>query len=177
MTKITQDRVVSVARGLFRSRGYEGASIGDIAAALGLRKASLYSRVESKAELARAAVALTRAELELPPAQGNWREAYTEAMRHLADYLAGSRRCIGLHLLYDERLEETVRAEVDLFFETLEAALTGLAEDALGPERARHLAEEALCALEGGTLWLALRNDRAPLDRTVARFCADLPES
>ncbi|MGC9370900.1 MAG: TetR/AcrR family transcriptional regulator [Paracoccaceae bacterium] len=176
MTKVTQEQLVSLARDMFRDRGYAGASIGDIAAALGLRKASLYSRIESKAHLARAAIALTRAELALPEGlPEDWRQAYAGAMRYLADRLAEARRCIGLHLLYDATVEPEVRAELELFFAELEQSLVQLAVDALGQAHAERLAQEALCLLEGGTLWLLLREDRGPLDRMVAEFCEKLP--
>lgn len=176
MTKVSREEIVSAARDMFRDRGYAGASIGDIAAALGLRKASLYSRVENKAELANAAIVMTSAEFAIPQTEtDDWRLAYGEAMHGFADHLAAARRCIGLHLLYDATIEPAVRAELERFFAALERRLVDLAEKALGPERAQRLAQEALCILEGGTLWLLLNEDRDPLDRLVSRFCANLP--
>ena len=45
--------IVSVAAVVFRSNGYEAGSLDDVAAALGLRKASLYYYVKKKSDLLR----------------------------------------------------------------------------------------------------------------------------
>lgn len=45
--------IVSVAAVVFRERGYEAGSLDDVAAALGLRKASLYYYVKKKSDLLR----------------------------------------------------------------------------------------------------------------------------
>lgn len=43
--------IVEVAANVFRARGYDAGSLGDVAVATGLRKASLYYYVRSKSEL------------------------------------------------------------------------------------------------------------------------------
>lgn len=173
MTKTSQDEIIAAARYLFRTRGYAGTSVGDVADAVGLRKASLYSRFDSKVDLARAAVALTAAEFALPDdLPGEWRAAFAQVMCAHADRLADARRCLGLHLLYDETLPDEIRRDIAGFF----AALRDGFEKVAAPSGiARELAQEAVSVLEGGLLWLILDDDRAPLDRMIARFCADLP--
>ncbi|MDO5657785.1 MAG: helix-turn-helix domain-containing protein [Paracoccus sp. (in: a-proteobacteria)] len=177
MAKTSQDEIIAAARYLFRTRGYAGTSIGDVADAVGLRKASIYSRFDSKLDLARAAVALTAGEFALPddlPADlhADWRAGFAQVMRAHADRLADARRCLGLHLLYDETLPDEIRHDIAGFF----AALRDGFEKVAAPSGiARELAQEAVSVLEGGLLWLILDDDRAPLDRMIARFCADLP--
>lgn len=177
MTKTSQDEIIAAARYLFRMRGYAGTSVGDVAEAVGLRKASIYSRFEGKADLARAAIALTATEFAVPEGlPGDWRAAFAIVMRAHADRLADARRCIGLHLLYDETLPDEIRADIAGFFKHLTRDLADLAAPALG-EAAMALAQDAVSVLEGGLLWVVLHEDRAPLDRMVARFCANLPSN
>jgi TetR/AcrR family transcriptional regulator, cholesterol catabolism regulator len=47
----TRDRLSTEAARLFAERGYHGTSIGDLADALGIRKASIYSHIEGKEDL------------------------------------------------------------------------------------------------------------------------------
>src|SRR5215470_2280435 len=46
-----REQVVDVAVRVFRERGYDGTSMADIAAALGVHKSSIYHHVASKEEL------------------------------------------------------------------------------------------------------------------------------
>lgn len=48
-----RDEVITVATEVFRERGYEAGTLDDVAAAMDLRKASLYYYVKSKSELLR----------------------------------------------------------------------------------------------------------------------------
>jgi AcrR family transcriptional regulator len=47
----TRDRLSAEAARLFAERGYHGTSIGDLAEALGIRKASIYSHIKVKEDL------------------------------------------------------------------------------------------------------------------------------
>ena len=47
----TRERLLQVAAELFAERGYSGASLGEIASRLGIRKPSLYNHISSKDEL------------------------------------------------------------------------------------------------------------------------------
>jgi TetR/AcrR family transcriptional regulator, transcriptional repressor for nem operon len=51
--------IVSTARELFRSKGYAGASMNDLADAVGLKKSSLYVRFPNKEALVPAVLDLT----------------------------------------------------------------------------------------------------------------------
>jgi len=47
----TRDRLAAEAARLFAQRGYHGTSVGDLAAALGIQKSSLYAHISRKADL------------------------------------------------------------------------------------------------------------------------------
>src|SRR5690242_14429778 len=46
-----RDELTRAAARLFAEKGYHGTSVGDLAEALGVQKGSLYSHIESKADL------------------------------------------------------------------------------------------------------------------------------
>ncbi len=60
-TESTKSRLSAEAARLFAQRGYHGTSIGDLAAALGIQKASVYSHIKGKEDLL-AEIALAGAE-------------------------------------------------------------------------------------------------------------------
>jgi AcrR family transcriptional regulator len=70
----TRDRLSNEAARLFAERGYHGTSIGDLAAALGIQKASVYSHINGKEDLL--------AEIALAGA-----EAFHAALDHVPDDL------------------------------------------------------------------------------------------
>ncbi|WP_158807662.1 TetR/AcrR family transcriptional regulator, partial [Beijerinckia sp. L45] len=57
--KTTLQAIVLEARELFRDRGYDGMSMADLAARVGLKKASLYTRFPSKESLVGEVLTLT----------------------------------------------------------------------------------------------------------------------
>jgi AcrR family transcriptional regulator len=92
----TRDRLPIEAARLFAERGYHGTSIGDLADALGIRKASVYAHIKGKEELL-SYIALAGAEAfhaaldevptDLPP--GEWLrcalQAHLSVVRHQLD--------------------------------------------------------------------------------------------
>jgi len=46
-----RNELTRLAARLFAEKGYHGTSIGDVAAAMGVQKGSLYHHIESKADL------------------------------------------------------------------------------------------------------------------------------
>jgi TetR/AcrR family transcriptional repressor of nem operon len=169
MAKVSREQIILAARELFRDKGYAGASMGDLAAAVGLKKASLYSHFNNKEELVPAALALTLAELDAlngDAPSGDWQKDYGTALHHVVVYLIGARRCVGLHLLYGTE-EGLARDSVLLFFRRMTSFFTLILRRGLPAPLARAFAEDTIAALEGATIWLALRNDPRPIERAA----------
>ena len=61
MSGSTAERIVSEARNLIMTRGYNGFSYADIAEAVGIRKASIHHHFPAKSDLAKAVIEQTRA--------------------------------------------------------------------------------------------------------------------
>jgi len=174
MTKTSTDAIVAAARELFRTRGYAGASMKDLAERVGLQKGSLYNHVAGKEDLIPQVLDLTLAELFPEPADGvDWRAAYRDAVTRLAAHLIEHRRCVALHLAYGVDETSPVAAEaVRRFFAACRDRLAAILAHGADPAAAQTLATDTLSLLEGATLWLAVDGGADAMRRAVATLCA-----
>jgi len=84
--KSTAEKIVDEARRLIMARGYNGFSYADIAAAVGIRKASIHHHFAAKSDLAKAVIAQSRAGIHAvaerlqdgEPSAGDELRAYTD---------------------------------------------------------------------------------------------------
>ena len=174
--KVARAEIVRAARELFRQYGYAGASMQALATSVGLQKASLYMRFANKESLVPEVMALTLAESFNDPGINNsdWRTAYEAALREMASDLSGTKRCVGLHLAYGVTDETPIAREaVRSFFLASRDHLRTILETGMGQNLAEQLATDALLRLEGATLWLAMMDDKAPMERAVKTLIAE----
>jgi len=131
----TRDRLAVEAARMFAQRGYHGTSVGDLAAALGIQKSSLYAHISRKADLladiALAGAAAFHAALDTLPEAADAGERLELALRaHLAvvesqldvatvwlqewRYLTGEARDVFLRERhrYEERIRDLFEAAV-----------------------------------------------------------------
>lgn len=167
-------RIIIEARELFRERGYEGASMRDLAVRVGLRPQSLYTRFASKEALVPEVLALTLEETlaGLPDPSVDWRSAWRLLVVRIADTLEKRGRCVGLHLAYG--MTETTpeaQAAVWVFFDALRGRMIAILR-AGGRENPESEAADALAQLEGATLWITTEGDISVLRRTRERLLA-----
>ena len=136
MASTKREELTRIAARLFAERGYQGTSLADLAAALGVQKPSLYHHIESKEDLlwdvAREGAAAFHAALDGVPARDRPAERIREALRaHLAvvagqldvatvfvrewRFLTGERReeFIAERRRYEERIRELFREGVE----------------------------------------------------------------
>lgn len=88
----TSEQIVHEARRLMMTRGYNGFSYADIAAAVGIRKASVHHHFAAKSDLAIAVVEQSRAVIRAQVAQ--LAEVEPEARDQLRAYAGYWERCI-----------------------------------------------------------------------------------
>lgn len=88
----TAERIVDEGRRLIMTRGYNGFSYADIAAAVGIRKASIHHHFAGKNDLAAAVVEQSRAVIRQQVAQ--LAQAEPDAVEQLRAYAAYWERCI-----------------------------------------------------------------------------------
>src|ERR671924_976798 len=131
----TAARILDSAERLVQSRGFKGFSYADVAAELGVTKASLHYHFPGKAELGRALVeryaARFAAALEGIDAAGGDAPAKLDAYTRIyADVLHQRRMCLCGMLAADyETLPQPMRQAVVRFFDDNEAWLTTVLEE------------------------------------------------
>ena len=181
--------ILNVAERLAQTRGYNGFSYADIAAELGVTKASLHYHFPSKAELGRALIeryhVLFGAALEAID-QGT-KEPHKKLKQYVALYdsvLSNERMCLcGMLAAEYATLPAPMQVGLTSFFDANERWLTAVLEDGLRArafqfgEPANERARVLLGALEGALL--VARSYRNPRRFQVSAACmlADLGTS
>jgi TetR/AcrR family transcriptional repressor of nem operon len=181
----TATEILDIAERLIQRRGFSGFSYADIAAELGITKASLHYHFPSKAELgeslitryaARFADALTQIGARAEPATDKL-EAYCAIYRAV---LAEQRMCLcGMLAAEYEVLPDPMRRAVVAFFDHNQAWLSTLLEEGsvAGTLRfagtADHAARSIIAALEGAMLVSRPYGNTAMLDSVADRLIAE----
>jgi TetR/AcrR family transcriptional regulator, lmrAB and yxaGH operons repressor len=142
---------------VFRERGYEGASLSDLAEAAGLKKGSLYHRFpRGKAQMAEevlnAALAwYTQNILEPLSGPGSPSERLSAVARHLDAFYQGGRQACLLNMLSASRDSKTPFSHsISAAFKAVIAAFASLAVEAgINRESAQRRAERTIMLLHG----------------------------
>jgi len=172
-----EDRLVTV----FKARGYEGATLAQLAAATGLGKASLYHHFPGgKAEMA--AVLLRQAVARLHKAAFSRLTKSAPAAVRLAQFVDGfssyaehgDSQCL-VAILAQGSAREIHGDSISRQFQDWTAALTAVFEE-MGqkPRRAARSAAALLASLYGYLLTAALLNDPEHFRRGMKRIKKDL---
>lgn len=182
----TRDRILDVAQRLIQARGFSGFSYADIAAKVGIRKASIHHHFPTKGVLGtklmvryRRAFAGALEEIDREDDARVKLRRYAELFAHvLRD---GHRMCMCGMLAADfDALPKSVRAEVKGFFDDNEAWLAkvldeGRRAESLEFEGASHdEARTILSAFEGAMLVARSHADVARFDGVARRVLASL---
>jgi TetR/AcrR family transcriptional repressor of nem operon len=160
----TSTQILDIAERLVQMRGFNGFSYADVAAELGVTKASLHYHYRSKAELGEALITrysgrVGAALQEIEARHSNASDRLAEYASLYADVLRSHRMCLCGMLAADyETLTEPIRGKVLHFFDENEAWLervleSGREEGTLvfeGP--ARETAQVIMSGLEGAML-------------------------
>lgn len=178
-TKIDDADLLETLTGLFRDRGYEGASLSEIAAATGLQRASLYHRFPGgKQEMALAVLQHVHrrfGERILAPAweTGSPGARAKRVARELdAFYEGGWRSCLIESLSLASAADE-VRLALEASIDACIESFSRLAKDAgHSPAAARRRGRDALVGLQGSLVVARVTQD----PQVFQRFLRELPE-
>ena len=182
----TATRMLDIAERLAQTRGFNGFSYSDIAAELGIAKASLHHHFPTKADLGRALMQRYSDGFEaaLAGIDAGPENAYDKLSRYARlyeDVLANDRLCLcGMLAAEYSTLPAEMRAQVRRFFEKNEAWLAALIERgrkdkslrASGP--ARDVARMIVSALEGAMLLARSCEDPSRLASSMRPVLAEL---
>jgi TetR/AcrR family transcriptional repressor of nem operon len=178
---LTRDRILDVAQRLVQSRGFSGFSYADIAAKVGIRKASIHHHFPTKGALGRELMVRYRAAFRdaftrIDRGAGDARSKLQRYCKLFADVLRDDHRmCMCGMLAADfDSLPKSVRDEVRGFFDDSEAWLTTVLEEGREArtlsfeDSARIEARIVLSTLEGAML-VARSHGEVALFEAVAR--------
>ncbi len=178
---ISKDEVLSRLFGVFRSYGYEGATLARISDATGLGRASLYHYFPGgKDEMAREVLAVARGWLSRFVAEPLRTSATPQArikvmMQNVrAGYDDGDASCV-INLLGIGEASDKFRGDLG---ETLEVWLEGLErllKDAgVSPARSRRLAVDTVVRVEGALVVSRALGDTSVFTRTMSELEREL---
>ena len=175
--KIQDDELLDRLTDVFRSHGFEGASLSRISEATGLQRASLYHRFPGgKEEMAQAVLERAGQWLGnrvLAPLSGPGKPA--DRIRKMAQelhlfYGGGKHSCLldSLSFGFEENMiKRHVREGMAAWVE----ALAKVAREAgLSPKKARQQAQDAISLLQGGLVMARVLKDTEPFERTLANL-------
>lgn len=165
--------------GVFRTAGFEGASLGALAEGAGLRRASLYHRFpDGKAQMAEAVMGRVKERfaraLDPMTSDPDVRAGIVESGRRISEiYADGTLPCV-LDTLTLSGAPEGVRASATAITTAwIDAMAAAARRGGLDGAAARLAAEEAFVRIEGSLVLARLRGDPTPFRRAIA----DLPQS
>ncbi len=183
----TDRRILAVAQRLLQAHGYHGVSYAAVAAAVGLRKASVFHHFPTKEDLARAIVAHYRATVRdgmatIDQATDGPRDKLARyAGLYRALLARGEHMCLcGLLAAEATTLPESVRAEVRAYFDEHEAWLADVLTEGLTVGLLRFdgspadAAQRVLAGIEGALLVAQAHDDEARFDVIANGLLADL---
>lgn len=161
---------------IFQEAGYAGASLGMLAEATGLRRASLYHRFpggkQQMAEHVLDTVLAWVGEHVLQPLEraGDPRERLEEALRNLDDLYAGGARACLLNMLASSRTEDgPFSPRIREALRALIGAFARLASDAgLPGEAAGRRAERAVALIQGSLVLARGLGSALPFQHALA---------
>ena len=174
ITKVNDEELLDRLTDVFRTHGFEGASLSRISEATGLQRASLYHRFPGgKEEMAKAVLERAGQWLGnrvLAPLSGPGQPA--ERIRKMAQelhlfYGGGRHSCLLDSLSFgfeDNDIKQHVREGMRGWVE----ALAKIAREAGVPtKKARQQAQDAISCIQGGLVLARVLNDTSPFERTL----------
>lgn len=182
----TSSQILDIAERLVQTRGFNGFSYADIAAEMGLTKATLHYHFRTKAELGKQLIArynqafraaLDAIDAEDPPAP----ERLRQYARLYADVLHGGRMCLcGMLAAEYQSIPAPMQEELRAFFDFNEAWLEKVIEDGRASRTIRGGAPAAdtarllLSSLEGAMLVARPYADVARFEASAQRLVAEI---
>lgn len=171
---ISDEAFFDKALDLFRTYGFEGVSLQQLAEATGLEKASLYYRYpggkdEIAMAVAQGVVNWFQANVFEPLAgDGPTRKRIITVADHLRTFYAGGKKSCVTDVLSIPGGSEDLKAGLKGAMQAWIKAFTDVArEGGLSPAVAKARAEEAIIRIEGSLILARVIGDSAPFERTL----------
>ncbi|MFD0305265.1 TetR/AcrR family transcriptional regulator [Streptomyces sp. NPDC127119] len=171
---IGEAQLLDLLMPVFREKGFEGALIGDLSAASGLQRASLYHRFPAGKEGIAEAVLTAVGErflwiLEPLRTESDVSQGMDETARRLSDfYGAGALSCV-LDTMTLAGAPAKVREHArSLAVTWIEAMVEAAQRAGRGPDDARRVAKDVFLRIEGALVLARVLGDTEPFTEAVA---------
>ena len=181
MTNITELELLNRLTQVFRTHGYEGASLSKISEATGLQRASLYHRFPggkaamAEAVLSRAADWLGTHALAPLAESGPPEERLRRMAEKLSEFYEGGKQSCLLDALSFGVEEGGIRDHQRVAMETWVGAIaTMLRDSGIPPQAAQERAEDAVIRIQGGLVMARAASDPKPFRRTLENLPREL---
>ncbi len=181
MSKISNAELLNRLTEVFRTHGYDGASLSKISEATRLKRASLYHRFPggktemAEAVLVRAGEWLATNALAPLGESGPPEDRLRKMAKKLDVFYEGGRRSCLLDALSFGVEEGGIRDHQRAGMEAwIEAIATMLLESGIPQPTARERAEDALMRIQGGLVMARAKGDPLPFQRTLRSLPQDL---
>ena len=177
LTKINEDELLDRLTDVFRTYGYEGASLSRISEVTGLQRASLYHRFPggkedmAKAVLSRAGQWLVNQVLAPLSGPGKPKDRIQKMAKELHEFFGGGKHCCLLDSLSfgfdDSEIKQHIRAGMDAWVDSLAKIAC---EVGIPAKKARQQAQDAISRIEGSLVVGRVLKDYGPFERTMAEL-------
>lgn len=175
--KTDSTRLIEIALGLFRTKGYKRTSMAEIASEAGLLKGSVYHHFPDKEHLLIGGVQYIADVFErevIGPSRDPGRSE-KERLDAMVDatltYYLKHRDCAFVQLWPDLVHEsEEARRIVEGFYRSWQNAIAQLLVSKHGAAKAKRMAATAIAKVQGGVVWLQIMGDSAPLKQMASEL-------
>lgn len=177
ITKVNEDELLDRLTEVFRTYGYEGASLSLISKATGLQRASLYHRFPggkedmAKAVLERAGQWLTSRVLAPLSGQGKPVDRIRRMAKELHAFYAGGKHCCLLDSLSFGSDDNDIRHHVQQGMSVWVDELAKVArEGGVTAKKARMYAQDAISHIQGTLVVARVMKDYGPFERMLTEL-------
>lgn len=177
ITKVNEDELLDRLTDVFRTYGYEGASLSKISEATGLQRASLYHRFPggkedmAKAVLERAGQWLTTRVLAPLSGPGKPEQRIRNMANELNLFYAGGKNCCLLDSLSFGSDNNEIRQHVQSGMNAWVEELAKVANEAgVSPKKARQQAQDAISQIQGTLVVARVMKDYGSFERMLSEL-------
>ena len=177
ITRVNEDELLDRLTDVFRTYGYEGASLSRISEATGLQRASLYHRFPggkedmAKAVLERAGQWLVNRVLAPLSGRGKAADRIRNMANELHSFYAGGKNCCLLDSLSfgsdDNPIRRHVHQGMSAWVEELAKVVR---ETGISPKKARQQAQDAISQIQGTLVVARVLKDYGPFERMLSEL-------
>lgn len=159
------DRIISNSISVFKEKGFNATTVGDIATATGLLKGSLYSHFASKESILLEVINRVESIFFEYIQIKNSKEIH-EILRKTADFFIQEESCLMANLLA-ESLPPSAQSRVVTFFKNWKSFLVEAMDESIDDQSKNIFAEDVISLFEGNVIMMKVLKSSDPVNRCL----------